>query len=532
MSWAVSAACILVGLLPVVVAGTAGDVDVDRIAGDIEAIAQIPHPMGSPANAAVHSYLLATLSADGLEPQSQRFLADDYFGAPGAKVDAANVVARIAGRDDRALLLVAHYDSVPTTPGANDNAAAVAALLEVSRLLVGTVPPNDVIVLFTDGEEPAPKYGATAFATHEWFADVALVANFEATGAAGPSLLVETSDPRGQLVAHLTLATDPVAFSFISDVTDLMGDIGTDFDVFRSEGIPGYNFAYIRGSSIYHTPRDDVGSLSLSGAADHASIALGLARQPIPTFEADIEDPAVFFTLPGGIVVRFGAGFALAAAIGAVVFAAFVTVLRLRRRRTTPRSVLMGVAWTLGGMLVAALVGTLTWMGVTTVRPEMRALEGYGWLVLLVGVAAVVSWLADRRREDGVTGVLLVWAGLAAVSAIPLPGFATFFAIPAIVACAAALSAEYEGGTVHQAVRVVGVSIVTAMMVVPALDTFFLLATPRPGNPDSELASVVILPVALAFLIIELIGTTMNPPPTQPTPPDLSVGQPQPAALD
>ena len=50
--------------------------------------------------------------------------------------------------------MVAHYDSVPSSPGAGDNAASVAAILEAIRALkAGSALRNDLIVLFTDGEE-------------------------------------------------------------------------------------------------------------------------------------------------------------------------------------------------------------------------------------------------------------------------------------------------------------------------------------------------------------------------------------------
>ncbi|MGN6545219.1 MAG: M28 family metallopeptidase [Aureliella sp.] len=50
---------------------------------------------------------------------------------------AANIVVERIGtkRPDEVILLGAHYDTVSTTPGADDNASAVAVLLEVSRLL-------------------------------------------------------------------------------------------------------------------------------------------------------------------------------------------------------------------------------------------------------------------------------------------------------------------------------------------------------------------------------------------------------------
>lgn len=50
---------------------------------------------------------------------------------------ATNLVVEQSGtkRADEIVLLGAHYDTVPSTPGADDNASAVAVLLEVSRLL-------------------------------------------------------------------------------------------------------------------------------------------------------------------------------------------------------------------------------------------------------------------------------------------------------------------------------------------------------------------------------------------------------------
>jgi Zn-dependent M28 family amino/carboxypeptidase len=54
-------------------------------------------------------------------------------------VEVANLVAEIGGTvpDAGTLVLGAHYDTVETSPGADDNASAVAVLLEVARLLHG-----------------------------------------------------------------------------------------------------------------------------------------------------------------------------------------------------------------------------------------------------------------------------------------------------------------------------------------------------------------------------------------------------------
>ncbi len=52
------------------------------------------------------------------------------------------------------IVLGAHYDSVAGTPGANDNASGVAALLEIARLLVGNTFSRTVRLVVFANEEP------------------------------------------------------------------------------------------------------------------------------------------------------------------------------------------------------------------------------------------------------------------------------------------------------------------------------------------------------------------------------------------
>lgn len=57
-----------------------------------------------------------------------------------------NLIARLEGREEGPLHIVgAHYDSVPLSPGADDNASAVAALLHAMRALAGTRPRTSIV---------------------------------------------------------------------------------------------------------------------------------------------------------------------------------------------------------------------------------------------------------------------------------------------------------------------------------------------------------------------------------------------------
>ena len=196
--WLAVVLCLALGILPVLArrapsGDDGGAISIDRALEHVEFIAQEPHVMGTTEIERVREYLIETLTESGLEPETLTVEAPDYFGAPGGTVGVTDVLARMPGSGDReAILLMAHYDTVPTTSGANDNSTAVAALLEVGRVLAaGPSPPNDVILLFTDGEEPTPRFGAWGFAEyHPWFADVALAVNLEGIGLAGPAMLV------------------------------------------------------------------------------------------------------------------------------------------------------------------------------------------------------------------------------------------------------------------------------------------------------------------------------------------------------
>ncbi len=58
------------------------------------------------------------------------------YAVEGAEVANLVVERRGSSRPDQIVVVGAHYDTIPTTPGADDNASAVAMLIEVARLLV------------------------------------------------------------------------------------------------------------------------------------------------------------------------------------------------------------------------------------------------------------------------------------------------------------------------------------------------------------------------------------------------------------
>jgi len=105
---------------------------------------------------AVENFIESELKAFGLDVQS------DVFSYRGSAF--RNIVGQLPGEPKgRLIILGAHFDSVPGSPGADDNASGVAVLLEATRLLAQARLGSQVLVCAFNLEE-LNMIGSTAFA--------------------------------------------------------------------------------------------------------------------------------------------------------------------------------------------------------------------------------------------------------------------------------------------------------------------------------------------------------------------------------
>jgi Zn-dependent M28 family amino/carboxypeptidase len=71
----------------------------------------------------------------------------------------SNIIAEKTGTDKGAVVIGAHYDTVPGTPGADDNASAVAGMLELARVHRHSLSKKRLIFVAFVNEEP-PCFGS------------------------------------------------------------------------------------------------------------------------------------------------------------------------------------------------------------------------------------------------------------------------------------------------------------------------------------------------------------------------------------
>lgn len=96
-------------------------------------------------------YIAGELASQGYPVRRQSFRCYDR--------EAGNLIVEAPGRENELVVVGAHYDTVPGTPGADDNASGVAVLLELSRLLRGGLSRKTMVFAAFVNEEP-PFYGS------------------------------------------------------------------------------------------------------------------------------------------------------------------------------------------------------------------------------------------------------------------------------------------------------------------------------------------------------------------------------------
>lgn len=410
----------------------------ERLLGD-----GAPHPIGSAANTRVAERIGDALAQLGYAVETQATFACRAEWAECGFV--TNVLTRLPGTTNGpAVLLTAHYDSVPAGPGAGDDMAGVAAILEIARILRSEPPPrNPIIFLLSDGEEPA-LLGAEAFtAEHPWAADVGVVVNLEANGTRGQSVLFETTANSAWLVdAFAAHAPRPVATSLYDEVFAYL-PFHTDLTVFEEAGLAGINFAFMEETAQYHTPLDDIANLDPGSLQHHGDNALAAVR----AFGAmDLAHPppgrVVYQDVMPGVVLRWPEPWTVWLALAGVAALLGMAASSIRRGELPARALLWGLLVLPVGLLAATVLDLALAAGVSFVtsspapwyahpQPMRVAL----WLSALLGLLAVATAIAPRAGVRGLfLGVWLWWSVLAALVAWLAPAADTLLLLPTAVA--------------------------------------------------------------------------------------------------
>ncbi len=388
----------------------AGVFSAGRAMTDIAAMAPVPHPIGSAANARVRDDLVQRMTELGLSPQIQRDLSrrlETYQGqvyVGGAHVE--NVIGVLPGRDRAlpALALMAHYDSVPGSPGAADDVTGVAAVLETLRAIKARgTPARDVMAVITDGEE-AGLLGANAFFEDSPLARrVGFVLNLESRGGGGLPTMFETGSANGGAIeTYRKAVARPNANSLTVFIYKRLPN-DTDYTIAKARGAPGLNYAFIGRQFDYHSPSSTVAALDQGSVQNLGDQALDTATAIAFARDLPAQGPdAVYSSLFGRWLIAYPAelGWVLLAVIAVLLAIAAWRARRLQRLSWMDAA--QGAGVTLLLLVVAAVVLHLT---------RHATGMGFGWIEGRALLARFAPFEVAMALA-GLGGLMLVTTGL------------------------------------------------------------------------------------------------------------------------
>jgi hypothetical protein len=410
------------------------DAMLGRLLGD-----QRPHPVGSQAAALFRARLLDELQAMGVQARTQTVTScfsdprwNDIFCGT-----VTNITADVLPGTGKAILLMAHTDSVAAGPGASDDGAGVATILETIRALRARgAAAHPVTALFTDGEEDG-LLGASAWlrdgAQHAR-ANVGAVVNIEARGNQGPSYLFQTSKGDAGLIGLYARGVRHVAASsIIAEIYRFMPN-DTDMMPFLAAGIPGANFAFVGNVAHYHTPLDRRENIDPRSLQQHGENALELTDALRHADLAALQGgDAIYLDVLGVWLPRLPKSWSLPLSLAAFIVIALAGWLKPRSRREVRRPI---VALLMPPLLFVGCIGMgfalhylASWLSghadPSFAYPVwMRLSLGFGVFAVAIlcarGAGAIACWL---------------WLSfLAIVCALLSPGTAPYFLFPSLVA--------------------------------------------------------------------------------------------------
>ncbi len=409
---------------------------------------EIPHPVSSDENANVRARILKEFAALGVKTTTYTaFTCNAWRGfrfVPCATV--TDIIGEVVPGDGKAILLLAHYDSVPAGPGASDDESGVAIVLETARALraQGGKGLHPVIAVITDGEE-AGLLGANAFLENPALkARVGAVVNVEARGTRGRSLLFQTSPGDSRLIELYARSLPFYATSSLyAEIYRLLPN-DTDLTLFIKQGFTAFNFAFSENVADYHTPLDRRDNLSRTTLQEQGDNMLAVASALEQTDYSGLKGADdVYLDIFGAWLPRMPKSWALPLALLSLMLvlgATFRARLPDVRGRDWMAALVLPPALILlcglAGFALHSLAQVLSGQPDPSYAYPIALREGLG-----LGVVAMAVLVARVAIPQLAAYAVWLWfAVLGVVTAFLVPGVSPYFLFPSLLVAVAALT--------------------------------------------------------------------------------------------
>jgi hypothetical protein len=359
----------------------------------LRAIAERPHSIGTAGKEAVRAYIMAQCVALGLDTATQHTTSAVYHYTGVQAGEVTNIIAIYKGSDSAAggaadssktasrprpgsaVLVMAHYDSQPNAVGAGDDGVGCAAMLETARLLkAGPGLRNNVIFLFTDGEEPG-LLGSTAFISGDsLFSAVGVVLNFDNRGNAGKTFTISNGSSSWMVGEYVRSCPHKSASSLYHELFRVIPN-STDLLPFSKKNVPGLDFAFVDGFVNYHAMTDrpedmDRNSFQETGD-DMLSEVKHFGNVDLPKQKGGEQ---TFFNVIGGWMITYPVSWNMVFLVVVHLLLLGWVIMGIVKRQISWKALLMGFGCFAG---VLVLEWFLLGLGLSGVRAAYPLYQGY-----------------------------------------------------------------------------------------------------------------------------------------------------------
>ena len=417
---------------------------------------------GAPAAA---DWFRRQLEPYGITVRSQVFHRDV---AGYGELRMENLIARVRGRSERRIVILAHRDNLGTGPGANDNASGTAALVVLARSYSTPLqtederegPAHTLDFVSTDGGALG-GVGASYYAETE-SGEIDAVIDLDALTGPGPPrfefggdrarspswTLVRTADARiveqaGRSADHANALAQVAALGFPLSLYEQASFVGRGLPALTITTDPGRP----RPSALDTPARlDERGRRALAQLGGAAQTLIGSVDQGLEVSRGGA--PFLYF---GPRVVRgWAVQLVLVAALLPFLAAAVDLFARCRRRRIplapAARAYRSRLAFWLFVGLVFSLFARFAWPQGAKLPPPSETSAAHALplgALAAIALLGVAGWLVARERliprrpisiEDELGGhtAALLALGLIGLLVVALNPFALLFLLPSL----------------------------------------------------------------------------------------------------
>lgn len=260
---------------------TAQPFAVDAAMATIEQLAELgPREATSEAFAQAVEVVSSELTGLGYDVSTQEFEvpAGDSWGIPVPAGTSMNVIADPPGFDvtQPHVVIGAHLDTVPQSPGAEDNASGVAVTLELARMLREQPAQLPVRIIIFGAEEPRGPgdalhhFGSTAHANSDQRGEIVAMVSLDRVGVAADAVPVAHGGQGTSEIRDALAQNAPVPVTVTENTT-------SDHWSYEKAGVPAARLGSVPFEG-YHSPGDVPGVIDPDQLAATAAVAWAWLR--------------------------------------------------------------------------------------------------------------------------------------------------------------------------------------------------------------------------------------------------------------